>query len=176
MCLQQVKTRYKKRFMTVLEKRRKKNGRADDKRGTLFTLRRPSSYWGVLVYHLPLGFASALALALPYLIPLQHFPAVPCTFLSLTGIPCPFCGFTRSFWAISHGELWIAVVNCPLSLVVYLVVLVCFIWNAYALLSGVLVFPGSFFSAMAVKKKLIVTVVCLLFAGNWLYRIGMGFY
>ncbi len=162
--------------MTNHKKTQKEKGREGDKKGKLFTLKSPRSYWDILVYHLPLGFASASALALPYLILLKHFPAVPCTFRHLTGIPCPFCGFTRSFWAISHGELWAAVVNCPLSVVVYFLVLVCFIWNVFALVSAVIVFPGPFFSAMAVKKKLIVTVVFLLFAGNWFYRLGMGIY
>ncbi len=152
------------------------NDRSSDTKKKLFTLKSPRSYWDVLVYHLPLGFASALALMLPYLVPLKHFPAVPCTFLYLTGIPCPFCGFTRSVWAISHGKLWAALVNCPLSIVVYFFVLVCFVWNAFALVSRTIVFPGSFFSLIAVKKKLIATVVFLLFAGNWFYRIGMGFY
>jgi len=33
------------------------------------------------------------------------FPAVPCGFRTLTGLPCPFCGGTRAAHALLHGDL-----------------------------------------------------------------------
>ncbi|XVX19701.1 DUF2752 domain-containing protein [Actinomycetota bacterium] len=41
-----------------------------------------------------------------------HLPA--CPFLTLTGLYCPGCGFTRSTWALGHGDLAGAFARHPL--------------------------------------------------------------
>ena len=48
--------------------------------------------------------------ALP-LLPVQ--PALPCPLRSLTGLPCPFCGMTRSVTAAIHLRLDEALVLNP---------------------------------------------------------------
>lgn len=48
---------------------------------------------------------AAGALLLSFLVSPEGLPAVEvCSFRSLTGLPCPGCGLTRGFCAISHGR------------------------------------------------------------------------
>ena len=136
---------------------------------------RPSSYWTVAVYHLPLALITAVALLLPFFVSLKQLPIIPCIFLHLTGYPCPFCGFTRSFWAISTGHWDVALANSPLSLAVYLTVWTVFLLNSGALLSGVVLTRGSALHLGAGYRRKAVIVILTLLAANWIYRIRMGF-
>ncbi len=135
---------------------------------------RPASYWTVTVYHLPLFLLAASALVLPYCIALAKLPQIPCTFLHLTGYPCPLCGFTRAFWAISAGHWGEAFSNSPLSFAVYLAVWVVFLWNGAALAAGVVLSRGSAFRFGRTFRRRAFAVALLLLAANWVYRISMG--
>lgn len=135
---------------------------------------RPRSYWDVVVYHLPLAIISGIALFLPYVVTPEKLPLVPCTFHYLTGIPCPLCGFTRSFWSIATGEWWLALVNCPLSFAIYFFVAALFVWNATALIFRVVLFPGPMFQMLRAYRGKIAGIVCVLFFLNWVYRLAMG--
>ena len=44
-----------------------------------------------------------------------------CLFNRATGFPCPFCGLSRSFLNIGHGDLREATLHHPLSIPAYLV-------------------------------------------------------
>ena len=136
---------------------------------------RPSSYWTVTVYHLPLALIAAAALVLPYCVSLKKLPLIPCIFHYLTGYPCPFCGFTRSFWAISTGHWDAALTNSPLSIAVYLTVWMVFLFNSGALLTGVVLTRGPALRLAAGYRRKAVTAVLTLLAANWIYRISMGF-
>jgi hypothetical protein len=134
----------------------------------------PRSYWDVVVHHLPLAVISGTALFLPYVVTLKNLPLVPCTFLHLTGFPCPFCGFTRSFWGIATGEWAGALANCPLAFGVYFFTVVLFVWNASALLSRVVLLPGPRLRSTPARRRFIAGIVCSLFLLNWGYRLVMG--
>ncbi len=152
-------------------------GRLPDKTRGLYSWiswRRPRSYWDVIVYHLPLAVISGSALLLPYVTTPQGLPLIPCTFLRVTGIPCPFCGFTRSFWAVAAGEWGTALINCPLVFGLYLFTVVLFVWNASALISGMVLLPGPLFRSTPARRRKIVCLVCGLFLLNWAYRLVMG--
>jgi hypothetical protein len=136
--------------------------------------RRPRSYWTVVVYHLPLAVLSAVALLLPYAVPVDRLPLIPCVFLHLTGWPCPLCGFTRSFWAFANGHWGFALVNCPLALGVYLGVVLLFLWNAAALVSGNVLLRGPLLQCPPARYRKITGVVLLLFLLNWGYRLAAG--
>src|SRR5579859_2671290 len=43
----------------------------------------------------------------------------PCTFLWVTGFPCPFCGMTTSWTHAAHGELWSALQVQPMGLFLF---------------------------------------------------------
>jgi hypothetical protein len=97
-----------------------------------------------------------------------------CTFLDLTGYPCPLCGFTRSFWAIAHGQWAVAMVNCPLAFLVYLFVVLMAVWHATALVFNIILFRGPMLQPGPVhRRRILLTIICL-FTLNWFYRLSMG--
>ena len=153
------------------------NGNAQAETGKLSTWarwRRPRSHWDVVVHHLPLALISGGALLLPHIITLDKLPLVPCTFLHLTGWPCPFCGFTRSFWAFSTGQWSDALANCPLALGVFLGMILLFTWNTAALVFGVVLRRGPMLQLSPTRRQRMTRMVCLLFLLNWIYRLALG--
>ena len=135
---------------------------------------RPRSYWDVIVYHLLLAVISGGALFLPYALSSRSLSLIPCTFLRVTGIPCPFCGFTRSFWAVAAGEWGTALINCPLAFGVYFSTVLLFVWNVSALIGGVVLLPGPILRSTPVCRRRIARLVFGLFLLNWGYRLLMG--
>jgi hypothetical protein len=135
---------------------------------------RPRSYWSVAVYHLPLTVLTGVALLLPYAAAVDQLPLIPCTFLHLTGWPCPLCGFTRSFWAIATGQWGLAMANCPLALGVYLCTALLFLWNGAAMTFGVVLLRGPRLRCGPARRKTITGIVVLLFLLNWAYRLAAG--
>lgn len=47
----------------------------------------------------------------------------PCTFLSLTGQPCPMCGATTTFALMAEGRVWEGFWNHPLGALLFLATL-----------------------------------------------------
>lgn len=132
---------------------------------------RPNSYWDVIVVHLPFAFAAGLLLLVPVWVNLQSLSLIKCTFLSFTGLPCPFCGFTRSLWAISAGDWHFALNHCPLSLGLYTLVALSFVWHSAALIMGIKLSSG--FHRL-LKWNFLWWIVAVLFLLNWIYRIACG--
>lgn len=140
----------------------------------LFSWSTPPSYWDVTGIHLPLALASGIPLLLSYLIPCDVLPLKPCTFQWLTGYPCPFCGFTRSFWAISEGDWAFSLYNCPLACVVYVASAVAFLWNGAALLFGVRISRGRHLRPRPGQGWWFFGIICVSVALNWVYRLSIG--
>jgi len=132
---------------------------------------RPDSYWDVVVAHLPLALITGIALLLPHLISCDLLPLKECTFLSLTGYPCPFCGFTRSFWAIAEGDWGFAVNNAPLACLTYIATVLLFAWHITALLIRVRVVSGLFHLLKSFHAGWLIVAMLVL---NWAYRLGLG--
>jgi hypothetical protein len=132
---------------------------------------RPDSYWDVVVSHLPLALMTGIALLLPHYVSCDLLPVKKCTFLSLTGYPCPFCGFTRSFWALANGDWGFALNDTPLACLAYIGTSLMFAWHLTALLMGVKVVSGLFRRMKSVRASwLIVTMLVL----NWVFRLALG--
>ena len=132
---------------------------------------RPDSYWDVVVAHLPIALLTGLGLFLPIWVAFHTLPFMKCTFLCVTGFPCPFCGFTRSLWSISAGEWYFAVRNCPLSLGVYGLMVIFFTWHFTALLLGIKMKSGLYPLCRSVHTWWIIGAIFFL---NWVYRISVG--
>ncbi len=140
----------------------------------LVTWLRPRSYWAVTVHHLPLAMITGIAILLPYWVSIERMPQIPCTFRRLTTYPCPFCGVTRSFWAIAHGQWSEAWVHCPIAFAVFMMVAGFFLWHAAALASGVILTRGPLLRPNSRYRTAGIIAAVLVLAMNWAYRIGMG--
>ena len=136
---------------------------------------RPPSYGRVIAAHLPLATITALPLLLAHAVPLRLFPLRACSFLWLTGYPCPFCGVTRAFWLMAEGRFREAWIFCPLGAVVYAVAWVVLLWNAAGLLSGRVVIPAALFSWVGRHRRSVGLGVLLINLVNWTYRLVCGF-
>ncbi len=132
---------------------------------------RPDSYWEVVVFHLPLALLSGVVLFVPRLVSLHSIPFIQCTFLRVTGYPCPFCGFTRSLWSISVSNWFDALNHCPLSLLGYGLLAILFAWNGTALLLGVRMKSGLY---RLLKSPHPWWIFFVLLFSNWAYRIAFG--
>ena len=138
------------------------------------SLTRPRSYWDVVGAHFPLALVTGIVLFVSRWIPGNLLPLRPCTFLQLTGYPCPFCGFTRSFQAMSHGDWVSALYNSPIACLVYVAVVLVFAWNAAGLLLGVKISRNRFLRLKAGRARWGIAIFSVLLALNWAYRLGLG--
>lgn len=138
------------------------------------TWHRPTSYWEVAVPHLILAGLAGIPLLVSFVFPLKTLPLIPCTFLWLTGYPCPFCGFTRSFWAFSAGDWAYGLWNAPLSAIVYASFWGVFIWNAIALVAGIRIQRGPALHLNRRQTNWIIAFISMLFLINWAYRLSLG--
>lgn len=140
-----------------------------------FSWTRPQSYWDVVALHLPLALITGMPLLISCLVPLKLLPMIPCTFLRFSGYPCPFCGFTRAFWAMSHGAWPDALLGCPLAVLLYVLIVCVFIWNAAGLLGGIIIARGTMLRFDPRQAGWIIGLIFVLFLINWAYRLSMGF-
>jgi hypothetical protein len=135
---------------------------------------RPQFYWDVVGTRLPLVLATGIPLMLSLLIPYQWLPLIDCTLLKLSGIPCPFCGFTRAIWAISAGEWAYATHSCPLAWLVYLLLLGVFTYNTTVLLSGAKLTKRRIFPTGIRWTRWAAGIGLVLLLLNWGYRLALG--
>jgi len=63
-------------------------------------------------------------------------PVPTCLFHQVTGLPCPFCGGTRSFVAMAHGNVAAAAHVYPLGPLLFLLMLGAIGVAAYTLITG----------------------------------------
>lgn len=94
-------------------------------------------------------------------------PIPPCLFHQLTGQPCPFCGATRSFVYMAHGDLGMALHLYPLGPALFVVTVLAVGYALWSLATGRAVRPR--FSARG--AALIFYSVMAAFAVNWLAKL-----
>ena len=115
--------------------------------------------------HLALAILSGVVLATSSLLPLDPPNLIVCGFLRITGFPCPFCGMTRAFTAMGHGEWHMAARQCPAGAVFYIVAIVVFALNLTALIRTV---------PVRISGKVLLIAGTVILLANWIYRLGMG--
>jgi len=135
---------------------------------------RPRSYWDVIGLHLSPALVTGIACVLAHFGRYDFLPLKKCTFLWLTGYPCPFCGFTRSFRAMANGDWIFAVQNCPLACLLYIAVVFVFAWNMTGLLLGIQIRRGRLLRLRPGAGRWVACYVGLLFILNWAYRLSLG--
>jgi len=121
-------------------------------------------------FHFPDGAVVLSLISLSILIaslvlPAGGFPGIDtCSFHALTALPCPGCGLTRAFCAISHGQFREAWSLHPFSFIFYLGVLA---GVAAPILDRC--FPGisSQKAAMSLRVGVLVLAIAMLFFGGW---------
>lgn len=145
--------------------------------GLLWNVERPGfagGYRAVLARHVvPAVLAFGVLLA-AFFLPLDRIPYTICTFLRLTGYPCPSCGLTRGFIAMAHGQWLVVVQACPLAALLYAATALMFAVNTAALLCGVRLTPGHGFKWRARTWVVLLCFFGLLILLNWLYRLALG--
>jgi len=145
-----------------------------EKPSPVLSWNRPHSYWDVVGVHFPLAIVTGIPLLLSNWVPYNLLPLKPCTFLQLTGYPCPFCGFTRSFWAIAQGDWHFAVHNSPIACLLYIAAVIVFAWNTTGLLLGVKITRGKFLQLTPCQFRWAIIIITILFILNWAYRLFLG--
>jgi hypothetical protein len=139
-----------------------------------FCCTRPPYYWDVVGAHLVFGLVTGIPLLLSHWVPRTLLPLKACAFLHLTGYPGPFCGFTRSFWAMAQGDWIFAMHNSPLACVLYLVAALVFAWNAAGLLLGVKIACGRFLKLSPGQTRWAGFFIIVMLFLNWGYRLSLG--
>jgi len=90
-----------------------------------------------------------------------------CLFRRFTGYPCMFCGLTRAFVLMAHGDIAGAWYMSPLGVPLFLLLVAVWLWGVACLVTG---------------KRWVIRLpwrwVCLGFAvlllANWIYRLSAG--
>jgi len=135
---------------------------------------RADGYRAVLAHHLPPALIAGGVLLAVALLPLDRIPFTICTFLRITGYPCPSCGLTRGFVTMAHGQ-WLAVMQaCPLAALLYAATALVFAVNTAALICRVRLTPGRLLKWRASTWVVFLCVFGLLILLNWLYRLILG--
>jgi hypothetical protein len=128
-----------------------------------FRKREPSQIEFTLIY----GGLAILLLAAARVIPIADM-APNCVFKSLTGVPCPTCGSTRSVAFLAHGHLLAAFCMNPVTAAVVIAVLAAFL---YRLITVVFDLPGMNIDLSNLEKNLVRVIAVLVLLLNWIYLI-----
>jgi hypothetical protein len=115
--------------------------------------------------HLALAILAGVALLASILLPLDPPDVTTCGFLWLTGYPCPFCGMTRAFTAMGHGQWGMAARQSPAGAIFYVATIGIFVFNLTSLFRPI---PIKF------KAKWLLIAGTLVLLANWVYRLMIG--
>jgi hypothetical protein len=140
----------------------------------LFPHTRSQSRLDIIGTRLALALTTGIPLLLSFLVPINRLVLFECPFLNITGLPGPFCGFTRSIWAISAGDWVYATINCPLSWPLYATWVGVFAWNAGRILFGIKTTRPSILHLNRVRANRAIGIVIALVLLNWIYRLSFG--
>lgn len=95
-----------------------------------------------------------------------------CSFLHLTGYPCPMCGCTTSFALMAHFRVLTAFVNQPFGAMLFLGTAFLF-----AVSVAEAVYPTDRWSRLATRlgpwETHLATGFLILMTGGWIYKIAM---
>ncbi|MFQ3213210.1 MAG: hypothetical protein ACJAT1_001000 [Marivirga sp.] len=102
----------------------------------------------------------------------SHPDFTPCMFKSITSIPCPACGTSRSVFLIAEGAFTKAVQMNPLGYLVVSGLVILPFWLLHDLLSkkDTLFYATENFNKLAKQKPVLFTIFTLVIV-NWIWNI-----
>lgn len=105
----------------------------------------------------------------------EHTAFTPCIIKTVTGIPCPSCGTTRSLLAIAGGHLTTAVLINPLGLFAAGLLITLPFWLLYDVVFAKSTLYKSYigFENTLKIKPVAITLIALVMA-NWIWNIYKG--
>ena len=121
--------------------------------------------------HLPLALTAGIFLGAIRLWPASWNWFSVCLWSRWTGLPCPFCGLTRSLGALAHGDWGGGLAQAPLSGVLLAAALLTLIWHGTGLMLGRRLTVGP--RLQGVVSGLPGVLIFLILA-NWIYRLTLG--
>lgn len=98
-----------------------------------------------------------------------------CLIKSVTGLPCPSCGSTRSVLSIAHGDIITAMLWNPIGIFLVLLMLILPVWIVYDLILRKDSFYKFYFKVETFLKIPIVAITAILLVIiNWIWNICKG--
>ncbi|MFA7159272.1 MAG: DUF2752 domain-containing protein [Kiritimatiellia bacterium] len=135
------------------------------------------NYWNNFAVNYFLLVFSGAILAVARFFPIDRFPLGFCLFKNITGLPCPTCGFTRSFCDFANGHWADGFMLCPFALLVFAAAGAMFLYNAAVIALSAGGRRLSWPERLRVTPKIMVflaALLLLLLMANWVYRIARG--
>ena len=119
--------------------------------------------------HVAWAVTCAVAIVLAFVTPPHQAWSGLCIYRAIIGYPCPFCGTGRGVHDMAHGRIVEALHNSPLSVVVFLTVVVAMVWSLGQAWRG----SGTPGLEVYFNQRMWISII-LLIALNWMYRLFAG--
>lgn len=95
-----------------------------------------------------------------------------CIMKSITHIPCPSCGTTRSVLSLLHGDIKEALFWNPIGLIVFTIMAITPCWILFDIVSRQNTLYRNYLTAEhTLKKKKFALLFALLIVSNWIWNI-----
>lgn len=95
-----------------------------------------------------------------------------CLFKTVTHIPCPSCGVTRSMVSVLQGDIAASIGWNPLGILVLGMMMICPLWISWDMVRGRSSFLTVFTRIESILRRRSVAVpLIMLVASNWIWNI-----
>lgn len=98
-----------------------------------------------------------------------------CFFKTVTGLPCPACGSTRSVLSLFNGNFSEALKINPLGFIIAAILMITPVWLLYDLTCGRSTLYNSYLEAERIlRRRLIAAPLIVILLINWAWNIAKG--